>query len=233
MRKRKRGNGDSEEGAAPWLLTYSDMVTLLLTFFVMLFSMASLDIQKFTQVSQSIRKAFLYDSSGDRFLQNKSARDLIGTTASEEEERLKNAVQKVTEEMEKLEISEYVTVIEEEEELVLRFDSVVLFELGKADILPSGQEVLLKLGSILKELDNEIIIEGHTDNLPINTLLFPTNWELSTKRATNVVLFLVEKSGLDPAKLAATGRGEFKPIRPNDTEENRSKNRRIDIIILK
>lgn len=233
MRRRKRGNGNQEEGAAEWLLTYSDMVTLLLTFFVMLFSMATVDTQKFIQLSNSLRSAFLYESKGDDFLRNNSGKDFVGITAAEKEKKLRNAVQKITEEMERLEISEYVSIIEEQESLVLRFDSVVLFDLGKADILPSGKQVLMKLGDILKELDNEIVIEGHTDNLPINTVLFPTNWELSTKRATNVVIFFVENSGLDPVKLTASGRGEFKPIKPNDTEENRSKNRRIDIIIQK
>ena len=132
-----------------------------------------------------------------------------------------------------MELDDYVKVIDEKTHLTLRIDSVILFDLGKADIKDSGKEALQKIGELLKELDNGAVIQGHTDNLPINTLLFPTNWELSTKRATNVVLFLIAESGVDPTKLTATGNGEFRPIAPNDTEENRQKNRRIDIVIEK
>jgi len=89
------------------------------------------------------------------------------------------------------------------------------------------------MGELLKELDSDAVVQGHTDNLPINTMLFPTNWELSTKRATNVVLFLIDECTLKPQKLTATGNGEFKPVAPNDTEVNRQKNRRIDVVIQK
>jgi chemotaxis protein MotB len=82
-------------------------------------------------------------------------------------------------------------------------------------------------------LENEILIQGHTDNVPINTPLFPSNWELSTKRATNVVVYLIESLNLDPSKLTATGNGEYRPIGDNNTAEGRQKNRRIEIMILK
>jgi chemotaxis protein MotB len=110
---------------------------------------------------------------------------------------------------------------------------LILFDLGSADIKIDGRNVLKKLGVMLKNLDNEIVIQGHTDNIPINTEIYPTNWELSTKRATNVVLFLIDECGLDPTKLTASGNGEFRPIAPNNSEINRQKNRRIDIVIKK
>jgi chemotaxis protein MotB len=110
---------------------------------------------------------------------------------------------------------------------------VLLFDLGSADIKPYGVEVLLKLGKLLAELDNDIMIQGHTCDLPINTREFPSNWELSTRRATNVTKFFIEKCGLKPEKLGATGFAEFKPLKPNDSEANRQQNRRIDIVIDK
>jgi chemotaxis protein MotB len=103
--------------------------------------------------------------------------------------------------------------------------------LGKADIKDSGKEVLDRLSTLLAELGNDILIQGHADDLPINTVLFPSNWELSTKRATNVVKYLVDFCNLPPEKLTATGNGEFRPIKPNDTPENRQENRRVDIVI--
>ena len=142
-------------------------------------------------------------------------------------------IEEVREYIEDMELAEHVKVIEEEEQVILRIDSVILFDLGKADIKESGKDTLREVGKLLKEIDSEVVVQGHTDNLPINTTLFPTNWELSTKRATNVVLFLVDESDMDPLKLTATGNGEFRPIAPNDTPENRQKNRRVDIVVDK
>jgi len=147
--------------------------------------------------------------------------------------KLKNVQKQLEEAIEKYNLTEYVKVVDEKQSLILRFDSVLLFDLGKADIRESGKEILKELGSMFKELDNDITIEGHTDNLPINTYLYPSNWELSTKRATNVVVFLIENCGLNPEKLTAAGRGEYDPIVPNDSDENRQKNRRIDIVVDK
>jgi len=112
-------------------------------------------------------------------------------------------------------------------------NSQVLFESGSAEILSEGKRTLDALGKSLIPLENEILIQGHTDNVPINTPLFPSNWELSTKRATNVVVYLIESLNLDPSKLTATGNGEYRPIGDNNTAEGRQKNRRIEIMILK
>lgn len=260
--KRKRTE-EASEGAPEWLLTYSDLVTLLLTFFIMLFSMATIDKQKFVEVANSLRSRFMNSSNGELLFENNGT-DLISLfpennnvgqenaefnndpdkkTEQEKQilqvaeqmkaEKLKDVKKKIEEAIVKLELGQYVSLIEEKHMLILRIDSVILFDLGSADIKDSGKVILEKLGMMMKDLDNEIVIQGHTDNLPINTLLFPTNWELSTKRATNVVLFLIDRCKLNPVKLTATGNGEFKPIKPNDTEANRQKNRRIDIVIDK
>jgi flagellar motor protein MotB len=110
---------------------------------------------------------------------------------------------------------------------------VSIYESGSAEILSEGKRTLDALGKSLIPLENEILIQGHTDNVPINTPLFPSNWELSTKRATNVVVYLIESLNLDPSKLTATGNGEYRPIGDNNTAEGRQKNRRIEIMILK
>jgi chemotaxis protein MotB len=262
MARRKR-NEEAPERVADWLLTYSDLVTLLLTFFVLLFSMATIDKQKFEQVATSLQSRFTQMSSGEIFNTNKGKdifavvevnnavdegksdvnndpemKDIMQEEILEGAEAIKaRKLENVKKQIEKaiidLGIEEYVTIIEEKEIVVLRFDSLVLFDIGKAHINASGKDALQKLGIILKQLDNDITIQGHTDNLPINTREFPTNWELSTRRATNVVLFLIDKCDVEPSKLTAEGNGEYKPIRPNDTEENRQKNRRIDIVIEK
>ena len=265
MVRRKRESPQEGGGAPEWMTTYSDLVTLLLCFFVLLFSMAVIDKQKFIEVANSLRSSFSDASSGgDRFDTNKG-KDLLslfdnnkpGNVNSEndnevnddkgsDQESLSEAeLEKLeTKKLEKLQkqlqtaitelkLDEYVKVIIYDNEIILRIDSVVLFDSGSADIKASGHEVLKKTGLLLKEVDNEIFIQGHTDNLPINTQLFPTNWELSTKRATNVTLFMISTVGLNPEKLTATGNGEYRPINSNDTENNRQKNRRIDIVIVR
>ncbi len=243
---------DPPEGAPEWMTTYSDLVTLLLTFFILLFSMASVDSKKFEAVAYSLRSAFLKTSNGEVFYNN-NGKDIINILESnvptdsnsneinDKENGGANTTQgtitEFSEDIEdlisELEIEDYVQVVETKTSVILRINSVILFDVGKADIKDSGKEALKKVGELMRKLNTGIAVQGHTDNIPINTKLFPTNWELSTKRATNVVIFLVDECLLDPTKLTATGNGEFRPIASNDSEENRQKNRRIDIVINK
>ncbi len=117
--------------------------------------------------------------------------------------------------------------------LVITFVAEVLFDSGKAKIKPEGQAILKKVTRILKRItpDNEIGIEGHTDNVPIKYSGYKSNWELSTARATEVLHYMVDKGGLNPTKLSATGYGKYRPVASNDTKEGRQKNRRVEIII--
>lgn len=105
------------------------------------------------------------------------------------------------------------------------------FESGRADITQAGKDVLDKVYPIIKDMPNDIVIEGHTDNTPIHNSQFDSNWELSTARSTNVVKYFVKDRGMAPQKMAAIGYGEYKPLAPNDTPENRAKNRRVVIFI--
>jgi chemotaxis protein MotB len=116
--------------------------------------------------------------------------------------------------------------------LVVRFADQVFFDLGKADLKPEAIEILTRLGPLLKDIPNPIRIEGHTDNLPISTARFPSNWELSTHRATSVIRYLVEELGFSPDKLSAAGYGEYRPIADNETPAGRALNRRVDIVII-
>jgi len=247
-RLRKRSSGhDVEVGG--WLTTYSDLVTNLLCLFVLLFSFATVDDEKFEQLAKSLQSSFLEMSDGAMYLEN-NGQALVSLIAdynavgaqssvvrnsevSEEDMALEDFKESVRQTISELQLDEYVSIIDETEEVTLRFNSLILFDSGSAEIKDSGKEVLKQLGDFLAKLDSEILIQGHTDNLPINTPMFPSNWELSTKRATNVVKFLIDNCGVDPAKITPTGNAEFRPVAPNDTEENRQKNRRIDIVVKK
>ena len=249
----KEDSGNSQE----WLVTYSDMVTLLLTFFILLFSMSILDEQKFEQIVVSLRSALMYNQASGEMLQHNYGKNVSRTTEDynpddledynitdyedieepevdpEEQEELKEIKERVEKAIAELDMTDNVNVIEGKYTLTVRFDSMVLFDVGSAEIKLSGEKVLLNIGKIFNDMDNNIAIEGHTDNSPIRSAFFPSNWELSTKRATNVVRFLIDETSFDPAKLSATGHGEYKPIAGNDTPTGRQKNRRIDIVIEK
>lgn len=249
MRRIRRNVVEESEGTADWMLTYSDLVTLLLTFFIMLFSMATVDKQKFEDVAKSLRSSFLHMSNGE-MLNTNQGKDITSVTGNdraavmdaveinreqggEKEHRLDDIKEQVQKAIIDMKLEGLVKVVDQKDEIILRFNSILLFDLGSAEIKPSGKDALGKIGTLLKQVNNDIMVQGHTDDLPIETVLYPTNWELSTKRATNVVLFLINDVKMSPEKLTATGNGEFKPVAPNDSETNRQKNRRIDIVIVK
>jgi chemotaxis protein MotB len=129
-----------------------------------------------------------------------------------------------------------ITITQLADRLSVSMVDKILFPSGEAEITPEGLKILERIGSVLKNTQNKIIrVEGHTDNVQIHPKLqkkFPTNWELSTARATNVVRFLQEKVGIEPVRLQAIGMSEYHPVQSNKTEEGRSQNRRIEINLL-
>jgi chemotaxis protein MotB len=129
-----------------------------------------------------------------------------------------------------------IQVTQLKDKLTLNMVEKILFNSGQAEVKESGKKVLDSIAAALKNVqDKDIRVEGYTDNVPLSPKLtdrFPTNWELSTARATNVVRYLVEKDGLDPSHLIAAGFGQYHPISTNDTPEGRAQNRRIDIVLV-
>ncbi|MFW0968473.1 MAG: OmpA/MotB family protein, partial [Thermacetogeniaceae bacterium] len=131
------------------------------------------------------------------------------------------------------ELGEQITVNLEERGLVVRFQTTVLFARGSADLTPEARRIIDRVGDRLNDLPNYIRVEGHTCDLPINTPQYPSNWELSTARATNVLQELISSCNISPERLSAIGYGEYRPRVPNINESSRQMNRRIDIVILR
>ena len=244
-RGRKKQN--APKGSPLWMTTYSDMVTLILTFFILLFSFSNLDVLKWQQVVASIRGSLGVMDGGTTLNESELIREGEINSSYRQilvSEDMYEAFQNLQEEMEELErLKEYLSqivsqlddriiVVPDERGIILRFQDRVLFEKGKADIRPEARLLLVKVAETLKELDNQIRIEGHTDDLAINTPQFPSNWELSTARATNVLRLLIEQD-LNPQQLSAVGYGEYHPLVPNINEAARQQNRRVDIVLLK
>lgn len=252
-RKRKE---EVKPGAPEWLTTYGDMITLVLTFFILLYSFSSLDIQKFRMLVVSLQGSLGALDGGKTFVpgpaleqgdngQNagnldkynaefsKRVTEYMAQKQAEAQEKAK--LEKLKKDMEKImtqyQLKGQTELHVEERGLVVRFVDSAFFDLGKADLRPEAKNILKQVAAALKPLPNNIRIEGHTDNLPIHNSKFPSNWELSVARATEVIRFLAAE-GMPGQRLSAAGYGEFKPLVPNTSPENRQKNRRIDIVIL-
>ncbi len=239
MKYRWMQDDDEPQGGARWLTTYADMVTLILCFFVLLFSMSIVEMDKFKAAMSSLQGALgilegsttppALPPSNDIF----EPGDLQAQLLAQEMQMMRAMAAEFEQELAGMGLSEKVTVELEERGIVFRLADTVLFDIGKDELRPEAREVLLKVGELLSDLDNPIRVEGHTDNWPISTPRFPSNWELSTGRATSVVRFLIEEAGMDPKQLQAAGYGEYHPIADNDTPEGRQSNRRVDVIILR
>ncbi len=236
MRRRKTDD-DGQAGSPPWITSYADMTQLLLTFFVLLFAFSSIDAIKFRQAVISLQGALGVLSGGPQIL---SPGELPvpkppgeARPSGTDEITLEGIRAEVLSFLERRELSDEVHLELTERGLVVSFMDRVLFELGRADLAAEPQRVLSDVASILAKIPNDIRIEGHTCDLPIQTPKFPSNWELSTARACAVLRYFIESAGLAPERFTAMGYGQFKPKAPNTSEANRALNRRVDIVILK
>ncbi|QNO16425.1 OmpA family protein [Alkalicella caledoniensis] len=235
---RRRRSKDESVGQDNWLLTYSDVITLVLCMFIMLYSFSTIDAQKFQQLVTSLNQSFSGVLDGGKII----SPDELDNIPKEEEPPLDEG-----EEIDEEFISTYEQILSlindygledrvfigiEPKGVEIRFSDGIFFAPGRADIKSSAMELLDKLTGIFQEIDNEIHIEGHTDTIPINTVQFPSNWELSAGRAISVVKHFEEK-GIDSQRLGALGFGEYRPIDTNETPQGRQANRRVNIIVLR
>ncbi|MDN5351454.1 MAG: chemotaxis protein MotB [Clostridiales bacterium] len=232
---------ECKQGAPEWMNTYGDMVTLLMCFFVLLFAFSSIDAQKFTAVMESFQGSAGILSGGQSlsdapFVFDAMPEDQTSSQQVIELKKLEQIKEQVEDYLEKNNMQAQVELQLEDQGLIIRFKDNVLFDPGSAVIKSGSYQILDFLGELLNSEDlinEEIRIEGHTDNVPINTLLYPSNWELSTHRATNVVRYFIENAGFSPLRLSAAGYSEYHPIASNDTAEGRAANRRVDIVVIK
>lgn len=234
MARKRPEDPEGDSGSPAWMTTFGDMMTLLLTFFVLLYSMSSIDVAKFEQAMGSLQGHLGVLSGGKAIsTQQKLDRGDIGQNFTPITSRvLRRAMSEVETFVEEEEVGQDVSTEMTQRGLVIRFTGQLLFDVGEADIRSEGEEVLLKVSQIIKEVPNDVLVEGHTDNLPINTNDFPSNWELSTSRATTVIRYFIENEDVDPDRLSASGYSEYQPLRPNDNPENRAENRRVEIVLL-
>ena len=233
MRRKKKEQEDSG-GSPSWMTTFGDMMTLLLVFFVLLYSFSVLDLHKFMGFISAFQNQIGVMDGGETY----SEKDLIGagdlgeSFSPEQLQYIREVMSGLQEYLEDEGLTEKVEMEHTQRGYVIRITGQVLFELGSAEVKPQGENLLDEIMRKINELPNDIRIEGHTDNLPISTDRFPSNWELSTARATSVVRYYLNNYDIIPEQFSAAGYSEYKPLYDNDTPENRARNRRVEIVIL-
>jgi chemotaxis protein MotB len=240
MRSRRRNRANETANHDRWLVSYADFVTLLFAFFVVMYAISSVNESKYQEVSQSLESAFLEKKPQVNVLQEampmQERADRLSPIKVDENwvadsRQLQQASDQLTQLLDEQISDDLVTVNKGNSWIELQMNSELLFLSGSADLATDSLPVLKKVAEVLKPLPNQIHVEGHTDNLPIDTSQFPSNWELSSARATTVVRDLI-KNGIDPPRLSAIGYSEFHPVADNKTEEGRFKNRRVVLLII-
>jgi chemotaxis protein MotB len=237
-RHKAHGDGGHDNGER-WLLTYADLITLLMVFFVVLYSMSSADSSKFKAISVALQQAFNLDvfkgrgatSIGDTDTESAPApvENVINDSKVSQVSQLESKIQAAVGGAEQ---SPDVSVSIDTEGVVIRLSGSYLFDSGRAELKPNSLTVLDAVAAELRHQTNDIRVDGHTDSTPIDSPRYPTNWELSVARALAVTRHLTESDGLPSGRLMAAGFGEFRPLMSNDTRDHRAMNRRVEIHLL-
>ena len=247
MARKKKAPPAEKENSERWLVSYSDFVTLLLGVFIIMYSMAAADAEQagsegdaqsnfLAALAGAFGNTSIFENSGDSIIDMYSGSDLTVQAIEERTmQEIKEEVEEYVDSLTSIE-SDSIEVVVDELGVHIRIKDTVLFNSGKHILNPDAVPIITKIGDILKSLPNNYIqIEGHTDTVPMSgdNIYIPTNWELGSLRAVNVLKLLVEKSGLNPTYLTAVSYGEFRPIATNETKEGKAKNRRVEIRILR
>lgn len=251
----KRPNKKAKKGSPAWMTTFSDMMTLILVFFILLFSMSQIDAARFEAVAESFRNRMIFtgfpsnmdmdhptensnpnqnDEGATDFKNNlfdEDREDLDESTDGNEQE-LDDLLEEVEGYLEKNDLENVISANRTNQGVILVLQERVLFKTAEAQVKKEGEQFLDKVGLLLTSLPNEVRVEGHTDNRPISTVVYPSNWELSAARASSVIRFILNRHDLDQERFIAVGYGDTRPIAPNNSVENWRKNRRVEIVIL-
>jgi chemotaxis protein MotB len=238
-----------EDGVADWLVTFADLMTLLLVFFVLLFSLSTFNVEKYKEILESIRVNPGNGEPTSTLLEFIEIPDIMQTELTLEQltglkpkpektppgqsQNTEDILEDINQYITQKHLGEYVVLEVLDGKIVIRIRGKVLFPTGSARLSQSAEPILDEVISILGEYrEYSINIKGHTDNIPISTPQFESNWELSAIRATAVLKYLI-KQGISPKRLTATGFGDMFPLVPNTSEPNRAINRRVEFVLEK
>ena len=253
-RRKLRAIEDDEINHDRWLVSYADFITLLFAFFVVMYSIASVNNAKYETLAESLEEAFLPHEKKNTLepqpipeqsqpttiqpivldnptAEEKQKRQQLSDEILKERRGLKKVSENLEEVLEPYIDDNLVSVKRNDFWVELEMKSDLLFSSGEAELSQKAFPVLKKIAEVIRLLPNMINVEGHTDNIPIDNVDFPSNWDLSAARATSVVRQLI-KNNIKPERLAVVGYGEFHPVADNNTEEGRFKNRRVLLVLM-
>ena len=230
---RKKSSGRKKGGlGGGWEIIYTGFILILLCFFIMLSSFATMEKSKIARFVKSFVSAVSVHSGGLSFEPGKEilppSANLVDLT-----NELAEIFKEINDFTDTYGYDQDVSIVLSDEGLEMRLSNAALFRLGSADLSTQIYPLLDKIGQLISGSAYAVRIEGHTDNLPIHTRKFPSNWELSTQRAVNVLRFFVEKCHIPAQRISAVGFGEYQPLHDNTTADHRAQNRRVEIILLR
>lgn len=228
------GGGGEGGGMMRWLITYADLITLLLAFFIVLYAMSRTEQIKFSLVSQALAQNFdsnsiIGSSPGPSIITGMSGVE----SSAAEAKSLSQLQAKIQAALKAARVGNQVSVSTNERGVEVSLNATLLFTPGSAALAPSAVHLLQLIGIALKTVPNDVEVVGYTDSTPIRTTLYPSNWQLSAARAANVVYVLSRVPGMVPSRLSLAGFGQYHPIATNTTAVGRQKNRRVNILVLR
>lgn len=250
MRRKKKRNKQSQVNDS-WLLPYSDLLTLIAALFIVLFAMSEIDAQKYEALSNVFQSEFkggpditesghLIDGDGDESsgeeghdVETTDTTDTVESNGEIELSELQALLEKVNYYIDDNELADVLDTELTDEGLLITILNDISFDSGSAEVSSKGSDIAEEMSTLLDtDPPREVVVSGHTDDNPIHNAEFSSNWELSTMRAINFMTLILNNSDLDPTKFSSRGYGEHRPIASNSNEENRMKNRRVEVLIL-
>ncbi len=248
IKKRAYRNEEPAENHERWLVSYADFITLLFAFFIVMYAISSVNEGKYRVLSHSLVSAFKSNNSSNvtsppssefsplqmsesRLAESIKPIDELNSHKVKKQEKMQGMAKSILDALEPLVKDGQVRVTQSSLGITVEINASVLFSPGQANLAENSSLALQAVAQVVKGHEHEIHVEGHTDNLPIHTGSFPSNWELSTARASSVIRLFIE-NGVEARRLTAIGYGENRPIEANETPEGRKRNRRVAVMIL-
>jgi len=241
--RKKRGKPHEEHEGEAWLLPYSDLMTLLLALFLALFAISQTDQKKMAEMAQAFSSAFnmggpsFFNQAGPnpgRRAEMPSDEDKGNSAYLAENQQLEEIQKKMQEYIEQNDMDDQLSTELSEEGLMIRIKERALFPSGSAQLAGQAQSIVPVVAGLLSSVSERVVVSGHTDNVPISSSQFPSNWELSAARAmTFMKAILASDPSMNPARFSAIGYSEYRPIADNNTEDGKAKNRRVEVFIAR
>ncbi len=229
------GGGGEGGGMMRWLITYADLITLLLAFFIVLYAMNRTEQVKFALVAQALAQNFdsnsiVGSSPGPSIITGLSGVAASSTAELQSLNQLQNRIEAA---LVKAHVANQVSVTSNERGVEVSLNATLLFTPGSAVLSAQATGLIELIGQALASVPNDVEVVGYTDSTPIRTALYPSNWQLSAMRAANVVYVLAKVPGINPSRLSLSGFGRYHPIASNATASGRQLNRRVNILVLR